>query len=218
MNDISFLSFNEAKSFLSPLSELLTLVDNSNYLSGTSYFNNGILPTKYEGVNKYYPLYAIHEFSHCIEFSMSKQIRRLKYGSLNFVYKTKVKVMGQYYNEPTTCQGFEREIRTLAIQFFIINYYKKELNLSTYKVISLLKESISAICTFLQDAFIFKYDINKMALQTTDKDIFIKQVFKRVLLEMSVLSIDLIILHKKKVKQYIKKKQEKIPCVHQIII
>lgn len=217
MSELSYTTFDDAKLFLSPISNLLSLVDNENFVSPNLYFNNGILPTKYEGVNKYYPLYAIHEFSHCIEFSMSKQIRRLKYGSLNFEYKTKVRVMGQYYNEPVTCQGFEREIRTLAIQFFIINHYRKELNLTSYKVISLLKENISAICTFLQDAFIYKYDINKMALKTNDKEIFIKQVFKRVLLEMSVLSIDLIIFHKNKVKKYIMKQQEKIPCVHQIM-
>lgn len=211
MKNLSFNSFSELVYFLKPLEHLLNLTNNENYISTKTQVENGILPSRYAGVfkEKYEALYVLHEFSHFLEFSMSKQIRRIKDGNFNFHYKTKVRVLGQYYDEPKTCQGFEREIRTLAIQFFILNHYRKELNLTYFNVIHLLYESIDAICRFISDAFIFKYDVNKMALNIKDfnydETLFKKQVFKRVLLEMSVLNIESIIKHKNKVKKYINK-------------
>ncbi len=213
-NSLEFDSLDELHSCLRPIQDLLCLNDGvieSNIANSSEYFE-GKLPSFFYGLSskrKFTADYAIHEFSHCIEFSMSDVINRLDDGFISFSYTT-VELLGQEYDEPTTCQGFEREIRTIAIQYFIINYFRKELNLSKNQVIGLITSSIDAICNFLNDSFLFKTNVDKMGginiydyeYNSRDK-VFAKQVFKRVLLEMSKLDIDLIYQHKEKVKQHL---------------
>lgn len=212
MKNLSFSSMEDLKNFLFPIRDFLNLTDDVNsYLSDSTYFHYGVLPSKYFIYLKgYEALHVIHEFSHCIELSMNNKIKRLKYGTIGFDYKTKVVLMNNVYNEPRTSQGFEREIRTLAIEYFIINHYKDLLKLKQFEIIHLLRESIDGICTHMNDAYNFKYDINKMGIvgKNISKNKFIAQVFKRVLLEMGNLDINIILKHKNKVKKYLKKRSQ----------
>jgi hypothetical protein len=54
----------------------------------------------------------LHEMSHFVEVDQ----RRMAMHGWGLRCKTKVKVMGQYYNEPRTCQATLRECRVIAYQ------------------------------------------------------------------------------------------------------
>lgn len=62
---------------------------------------------------------AYHEISHLLEFLNTKP-ERVSFIEFGFEY-SQLEVMGQMYNEPTTIQGIDRELRTFAIEFHLIN-------------------------------------------------------------------------------------------------
>lgn len=139
-----------------------------------------------------------------------KNKRRLIKCNFGFHYS----IDGWGYNCPKTCKGFEREIRTIAIQYFILNHFKEQLNLSRIHMLNALRFNVEAICTFLEDAYMFANNIGKMGgidIKTMEygirRNVFVKQVFRRVLLEMGNLSIEDITKHRNQCSKYFKKKK-----------
>lgn len=184
------------------------------FRDGNFYLGDGKIPTKLY-MSGYDVDIVMHEYAHLIEWSMSKNKRRLTKAGFGFHYT----LDGWGYDSPTTCQAFEREIRTIAIQYFLFNHFKKELNFTQHKIIKMLMFQVSAICSFLNDAWFFEKDISKTFIDIKSlpyreqKYAFERQVFRRVMLEMGKLSFDEINKHRKSIKHHFKKKmkENKIP-------
>lgn len=204
-------SYQDVINFYKPIESFLCLLYptiESTINDGEGYAGDSKLPAKI--IISTYDVYAtMHEFAHIIEWSMSKNKRRLIRYGFGFHYS----IDGWGYDCPRTCKGFEREIRTIAIQFFILNHFKKQLNLTSTHIIHEIKSGVDAICTFLSDAFIFEHDAKKMGIDINTIEyskrnrIFKKQVFRRVLLEMGNLSIEDITKHRNQCSKYFKKKE-----------
>ena len=205
-------SYQDVIKFYKPIESLLCLLYptlEESIHDDTNYYGNSKLPAKITFYT--YDVYVtMHEFAHIIEWSMSKNKRRLIKCGFGFHYSTD----GLGYYCPKTCKGFEREIRTIAIQFFILNYFKEQLNLTSTHIIHEIKSNVEAICTFLSDAVIFENDIRKMGgidikniPHSSKKKVFVNQVFRRVLLEMGNLSIEDITKHRNQCSKYFKKKE-----------
>lgn len=72
-----------------------------------------------------------HELAHAAEFGAAEFSRRCFMGSFCFKVR-RVKVLGQYYTEPTTCGATQRELRTFALQLHLLQYAGVRVNAQAF--------------------------------------------------------------------------------------
>lgn len=205
-------SYDDVISFFKPIEYfMLGAYKSLNELifDGINYYGNGQVPAKII-FKQYCPFATMHEMAHIIEWTMSGKKRRLGLSGFGFRYS----LDGLGYDSPRTCKAFEREIRTIAICFFVLNHHSKELGLTKYQILHQMLYDIDSICSFMNDSFLFYNDSDKMGIDVSNlyydekKKLVKKQVFKRVLLEMGNLSMDEIIKYKLQADKYFNRKRK----------
>ncbi|MBS3912749.1 MAG: hypothetical protein KGZ70_13160 [Hydrogenophaga sp.] len=86
-----------------------------------------------------------HELAHAAEFGAAAFPQRCLMGS--YVFKTrKVKVLGRYYTEPTTCSATKRELRTYALQLHLLQYAGESVNEQAFA-----QDAARLMTTFMHD-------------------------------------------------------------------
>lgn len=86
-----------------------------------------------------------HELAHAAEFGAGNFSKRCFMGS--FVFKVrKVKVMGQLYPEPRTCNATKRELRTFALQLHLLQHAGEKIDVAAF-----VREAAQAMTRFMYD-------------------------------------------------------------------